>query len=65
LSSSLLLRREQNRITERGAGGQLPVQQLWYKELMFFKEFPPTQAPKTWNLDGILKQVQAGDHPAD
>jgi hypothetical protein len=32
---------------------------------MFFKEFPPTQAPKTWNLDGILKQVQAGDHPAD
>jgi hypothetical protein len=21
-------------------------------------EFPPMQAPETWNLDGILKQVQ-------
>jgi arylsulfatase len=38
----------------------LPVgQQLWYKELMSYKEFPPLQAPETYNLDGILKQVQA------
>ena len=44
----------------------LPIgQQLWYKELMSFKEFPPMQAPETWNLDGILKQVQSGSHPTD
>jgi arylsulfatase A-like enzyme len=44
----------------------LPIgQQLWYKELMSFKEFPPMQAPETWNLDGILKQVQAAGHPSD
>ena len=23
------------------------------------------QAPETWNLDGILKQVQAAGHPSD
>jgi len=39
----------------------LPIgRQLWYKELMSFKEFPPMQAPETWNLDRILKQVQSG-----
>jgi arylsulfatase len=44
----------------------LPIgQQLWYKELMSFKEFPPMQAPETWNLDGILKQVQSAGHPSD
>ncbi len=44
----------------------LPIgQQLWYKELMSFKEFPPMQAPETWNLDGILKQVAAAGHPSD
>jgi arylsulfatase len=38
----------------------LPVgQQLWYKELMSYKEFPPLQAPESYNLDMILKQVQA------
>jgi arylsulfatase len=38
----------------------LPIgQQLWYKELMSYKEYPPLQAPETYNLDGILKQVQA------
>jgi arylsulfatase A-like enzyme len=38
----------------------LPLgQQLWYKELMTFKEFPPIQAPETYNLDGILKEVEA------
>lgn len=38
----------------------LPIgQQLWYKELMTFKEFPPIQAPETYNLDGILKEVEA------
>jgi arylsulfatase len=44
----------------------LPIgQQLWYKQLMSYKEFPPMQAPETWNLDGILKQVQAAGHPSD
>ena len=44
----------------------LPIgQQLWYNELMSFKTFPPMQAPETWNLDGILKQVQAAGHPSD
>ena len=37
----------------------LPLGQLlWEKELMSYKEFPPMQAPETYNLDGILKQMQ-------
>ena len=32
---------------------------LWEKELMSYKPFPPLQAPETYNLDGILEQVQA------
>jgi len=44
----------------------LPIgQQLWYKELMSYKEFPPMQAPETWNLVGILKQMQQSSHPSD
>jgi arylsulfatase A-like enzyme len=44
----------------------LPIgQQLWYKELMSYKTFPPLQAPETWNLDMILKMVQAAGHPSD
>jgi arylsulfatase len=37
----------------------LPIGQLlWEKELMSYKAFPPLQAPETYNLDGILKQIQ-------
>jgi arylsulfatase A-like enzyme len=37
----------------------LPIGQLlWEKELMSYKPFPPLQAPETYNLDGILKQIQ-------
>jgi arylsulfatase A-like enzyme len=37
----------------------LPIGQLlWMKELYSFKEFPPLQAPETYNLDGILKQME-------
>jgi len=37
----------------------LPIgQQLWEKELMSYKTFPPLQAPETYNLDGILKAMQ-------
>jgi arylsulfatase len=47
----------------------LPIgQQLWYKELMSYKTFPPLQNPETYNLDGILKQVQAhktGSHAGE
>jgi len=38
----------------------LPIGQLlWTKELMTFKEFPPLQAPETYNLNGILKQMES------
>ena len=38
----------------------LPIGQLlWLKELMSYKDFPPMQAPATYNLDGILKEMQA------
>jgi arylsulfatase A-like enzyme len=45
----------------------LPIGQLlWEKELMSYKTFPPLQAPETYNLDGILKAVQAANkHPSD
>ncbi|MCP9799890.1 arylsulfatase [Synechococcus sp. RedBA-s] len=44
----------------------LPIgQQLWEKELMSYKTFPPLQAPETYNLDGILKQVQAASTKGD
>ncbi len=38
----------------------LPIGQLlWEKELMSYKKFPPLQAPETYNLDGILKEIQS------
>ena len=37
----------------------LPIgQQLWMKELMSYKKFPPLQAPESYNLSGILEQVR-------
>jgi arylsulfatase len=37
----------------------LPIgQQLWFKELYSFKEFPPLQAAETYNLDGILAEME-------
>jgi arylsulfatase len=37
----------------------LPIGQLlWEKELFSYKDFPPMQAPETYNLDGILKAMQ-------
>jgi arylsulfatase len=37
----------------------LPIgQQLWYKELMSYKTFPPLQNPESYNLDMVLKAVQ-------
>ena len=44
----------------------LPIgQQLWEKHLMSFKQFPPLQAAATYNLDAIMKQVQAASHASD
>ena len=45
----------------------LPMGQLlWEKELMSYSEFPPLQAPETYNLSGILKAIQAAkNHPSD
>jgi len=44
----------------------LPIgQQLWLKELESYKEFPPMQAPETWNLTQVLEQVKSVGHPSD
>ncbi len=44
----------------------LPIGQLlWERELYSYKAFPPLQAPETYNLEGILKAVQSGNHPTD
>jgi arylsulfatase len=40
-------------------------QLLWTKELMSYKEFPPLQAPETYNLTGILAAVQKGSAKGD
>jgi arylsulfatase A-like enzyme len=44
----------------------LPIgQMLWERELMSYKTYPPLQAPETYNLDGILKAIQAANHHGD
>jgi hypothetical protein len=45
----------------------LPIGQLlWEKELMSYKTFPPLQAPEVYNLDGMLKAIQAANnHPSE
>ena len=41
----------------------LPIGQLlWQKELMSYQEFPPLQAPETYNLSGILAEMQKSGH---
>jgi arylsulfatase A-like enzyme len=41
----------------------LPIGQLlWQKELMSYQEFPPLQAPETYNLSGILAEMQKSSH---
>ena len=64
----------QNQKTAAGLGGalaspstaylydwnMLPLGQLlWTKELESYKTFPPLQAPETYNLSGILKEMQS------
>lgn len=44
----------------------LPIGQLlWMKELESYKAFPPLQAPETYNLSGILRELQKSSHPSD
>src|SRR5262249_49804691 len=44
----------------------LPIgQMLWSKELMSYKDFPPLQAPETYNLEGILREMQKSKHASD
>ena len=44
----------------------LPIgQQLWFKELESYKEFPPLQAAESYNLTGILDQMKKASHPGD
>jgi arylsulfatase A-like enzyme len=41
----------------------LPLGQLlWEKELMTYQEFPPLQAPETYNLSGILAEMKKAPH---
>ena len=46
----------------------LPIgQQLWLKDLLSYEKFPPLQEPETYNLSGIMEQVQkaAANHPGE
>jgi arylsulfatase A-like enzyme len=46
----------------------LPIgQQLWLRELESFVEFPPLQAPETYNLDQVMQQVKTmtAKHPSE
>jgi hypothetical protein len=44
----------------------LPLGQLLLeKELFSYKEFPPMQAPETYNLDGILAEMKKSGHPSE
>jgi len=44
----------------------LPIgQQLWLKWFETLKEFPPLQAPETYNLDQVIQMVKAQSHASD
>jgi len=44
----------------------LPIgQRLWFKHLVSYKEFPPLQAAETYNLDGILREMQKQNAKGD
>jgi len=41
----------------------LPIgQQLWLKELLSYKDFPPMQDPASYNLSQVLEQVKKEGH---
>src|SRR6516165_4620220 len=42
------------------AWNMLPLgQQLWLKELQTYKDFPPLQAPESYNLDQVVAELKA------
>ena len=44
----------------------LPLgQQLWFMHLQSFSKFPPLQAPETFNLEGVMKEVQSSGHASE
>jgi arylsulfatase len=44
----------------------LPIgQQLWEKQLESYKQFPPLQAPETYNLIGILDAMKKASTPSE
>ena len=44
----------------------LPIgQQLWEKELESYRQFPPLQAPESYNLSAILDAMKKGPHASD
>ena len=45
----------------------LPIgQQLWLDWFETLKQFPPLQAPASYNLTQVMEQIKAGaGHPAD
>ena len=45
----------------------LPIgQQLWLEWFETLKEFPPMQAPASYNLTQVMEQIKAGSgHPSD
>jgi arylsulfatase A-like enzyme len=46
--------------------GIMPLgQQLWLRHLETYKQFPPLQAPETYNLDQVMAQLKSAAHPSD
>jgi arylsulfatase A-like enzyme len=46
--------------------GIMPLgQQLWLRHLETYKQFPPLQAPETYNLDQVIAQLKSAAHPSD
>jgi arylsulfatase len=44
----------------------LPIgQQLWEQHLMTYQQFPPLQAPETYNLTGILNELKKASHGSE
>ena len=66
---SLNGRRRSTRCTEYRLHLQLELlpigQQLWEQHLMTYQTFPPMQAPETYDLSGILREMQKAGHASD
>ena len=45
---------------------RVETQQLWLKWCETLKEFPPQQAPASYNLTQVMEQIKAGSgHPTE